>query len=85
MGQRDNVWEPAPLLDALDAGGLDELLHGIEPLLVRVAEGQEAPQQVEAGAVALGADWLGLSGGLLHGRPVLHSPGILEDCGGGRE
>ena len=74
---RDDGRESPPLLDALDAGRLDQLLHGVQSLLVGVAEGEEPAEQVEPGAVVLRADGLCLGGGFLHGRPVLHPPGIL--------
>ena len=73
----DDGWESPPLLDALDAGGFDQLLHGIQALLVGVAQGEEPTKEVEPGTVVLGADGLCLSGGFLHGRPVLYPPGIF--------
>ena len=74
-----HLGKSAPLLDPLDAGSLDQLLDGTQPLLVRVAEGQETSQKVQTGAVVLGTNRLSLRRCIFHGRPVLHAPGILQN------
>ena len=75
-----NSGKPPPLLDALYAGSLNQLLHGTEALLVGIAESQEPSQEVEFSAVCLGADGLCLRGRFLHGPPVLYTPRVLQNC-----
>ena len=46
VGMGHNLRKSPPLLNALDTGCLDQLLHCTEPLFVRVAQSQEATEQV---------------------------------------